>query len=204
MPVYQGIENILGLKALAWDFDKGRFISPAAKDFTWHPNGLVVAQCRNHCQPENIPGESCTCGMYASYSIHVVAEYTVRWPIAPVFLVEASGKTIFYSAGWRSKEMTLTAVAPYFRYQETFRKLSSYIDPGMSQAFAAAHQAADHFQIPYVDDIITLQTIMDLWNVCIRPGYKPFTDAFKDMQKEQILSIARERLTEQFNVPEPV
>lgn len=153
------IENILGLKALAWDYQTRTFVSPARPDFIWSRAGLQVAGCEARgCKIDIIPNPECSCGMYAAYDIDIINEYTDTSPISPIFLVEASGKTVIHEEGWRSKEMTIHMV--------------TVPEDATPRLHLIAAQAADYFQVPvYSLEVVTL--VMDLQNIIQLPYYVP-------------------------------
>lgn len=138
--IKEPMENIVGLKALAWDRSGNIFTSPARPAFIWSPGGLQMSDCPN-CG--HTPKEDCSCGLYATYNYKIALEYTSSSFISPIFLVEASGITHLYSDGFRCQEMTIHAVAP-----NTDSKASEY----------SASQAADYFgvQVVYSLEVLTL------------------------------------------------
>jgi hypothetical protein len=181
------IKNVLGLKALAWDYKNEQFISPARPDFTWSPGGLQSCGCSRNCGGE-YPEWDCTCGLYASYILDIVNDYTDTSPISPIFLVEASGKTVIHELGWRSREMTIHGVCN----PEVFTGLS--IDrPHFS---AATAQAADYFQVP-VFPLETIQVMMDLFNCVKLEYYVPVSDALKDVSREVIVMMCEEYMAKE-------
>lgn len=144
------ITNILGLKALAWDIDEMSFVSPARKEFIWSPGGLQMGDCYK-CGNE--PREDCRCGLYATFDHNIVLEYTHESIISPIFLVEASGITHFYTDGFRSRELTIHAVVP------STEEANSWV---------AAQQAAYYFKVP-VREIEEIYIAMDLHNKKLFP-----------------------------------
>jgi hypothetical protein len=155
MPIYQAIEYELGLKALAWDYSQGQFISPARPEFTWDKGGLKVAGCA-HGYGHEAPDWDCTCGLFCAWDLNVVYEYIHRSPVSPVFLCEASGKTIIHDMGWRAEELSIIAVMGSFQ--------SSVIEK------LAAHQASDYFQVPVLDKPAVV-FLMDIVNMVLVEHY---------------------------------
>lgn len=146
MPIYQAVENVLALKALAWDYQKAAFVSPSVQGFVWARGGLQAASCD---MGHRVPDPGCTCGIYATYDIQLARLYTAASHISPIFLVEASGRTILYTGGFRTEELTVVQVA---ENEPTF----------MARMVAA--QAADYFSVQVVplDQMIIT---MDLFNI---------------------------------------
>jgi hypothetical protein len=171
------IENILGLKALAWDYERRQFISPARPDFVWSPGGLQASVCANGYK-HSVPDRNCTCGLYASYDIHIIDEYTGTSPVSPIFLVEPSGHTIIHEYGFRSAEMTIQMVAvPGDRKQGTL--------------YLAAQQAADYFQI----DVVPMEQMlimMDIFNTFQMSYYYARSSQLRGVSRENILKVAKE------------
>jgi hypothetical protein len=180
--IKEPIKNVLGLKALAWNYDTKEFISPARPEFTWSPGGLQACGCARDCKGE-YPEWDCSCGLYASYLLDIINDYTDTSPISPIFLVEASGKTIIHELGWRSKEMMIHAVCN----SQVFSGLS--ID--RPHFDAATAQAADYFQVP-IFDMDTMLVMMDLFNTVKLEYYKPVSDAIKEMDRATVLSLCEQ------------
>lgn len=141
--IKEPMQNIVGLKALAWDIERATFVSPARPEFVWSPGGLQMGEC-TRCGHE--PKENCSCGLYTTFDINIALEYIHYSLISPIFLVEASGITHLYSDGFRSQELTIHAVAP---------------NSDTAESRLAASQAADYFQIP-VTNLGSLIIAMDL------------------------------------------
>ena len=173
--IKEPITNILGLKALAWDYNKGIFISPARPDFVWSPGGLQASVCGrgyNHKAPD----PECSCGLYAAYTLDIIDDYTGKSPISPIFLVEASGRTIIHDFGWRSAEMSIHLVA---------------IPPGGEGTLKlAAYQAADYFGINVVP-LDTMILVMDFFNTAQIEYYEPQSDVLSGKTRQQILNMSR-------------
>jgi hypothetical protein len=173
------IENCVGLKALAWDFDKRTFISPAQPEFIWSPGGLQACKCRLNSDPKHIPPEwNCTCGLYATFDVAIAEEYVNKSVISPIFLVEPSGTTILYTKGFRSAEMTIQMVAlpPWSNATTKF----------------ACKQAADYFQISVVP-LETLVITMDFINCWKLDFYKARSTELRYMKREKIVELARSK-----------
>jgi len=145
--------EVVGLKALAWDIEGMKFISPARPDFVWSPGGLQMSAC-SKCGNE--PRENCTCGLYATFLLDVAMEYIHQSPISPIFLVEGSDVIHLYSEGFRASELTIHCVAP---------------NADTPQAKLAASQASDYFQIP-IATTENLMLLMDLTNKKNVVGYE--------------------------------
>lgn len=170
------ITNVLALKALAWNYGEGTFISPSHKDFVWSRAGLQAAEC-----PEGhpVPDENHTCGLYASYLLDIINNYTGQSAISPIFLVEASGRIAMHEFGFRSEEMTIRMVGMNDHAQGVYR--------------LAAHQAADYFQVEVhpLEDLILL---MDLHNVQLLSYYQPVSPALQHLTRNQILMLIQKRM----------
>lgn len=185
MPVYQALENVLGLKALAWDYHKRTFVSPACRDFVWTQGGLTASKCglgKNH----KVPDWDCTCGLYAVFDISIAEEYINGSPISPIFMVEASGVTIIHDFGYRSEEMTVRWVLKP-TIQDTILEMASF-------------QAADYFDVEMIDTATAI-LIMDIWNVKHEESlkgdmyvpekdrYHPRSLILRGVPREQILEL---------------
>jgi hypothetical protein len=143
--IKEPMTNIVGLKALAYNLETGTFVSPARPEFIWSPGGLQMSECPK-CKNE--PKAECTCGLYVTFDTEIALEYINYSPISPIFLVEASGPTHIYSEGFRSKELTVHAVAP--NSDDAWSKL-------------AASQAGDYFGVS-IQELETLLILMDIHN----------------------------------------
>ena len=163
------ISSIVGLKALAWDFNNSVFTSPARPEFIWSPGGLQMCECPK-CGGE--PKQNCTCGLYATFKFGVAMEYTQESIISPIFLTEASGVTHVYSEGFRSEELTIHAVSPI--NDSALAKL-------------CASQAADYFGIKIVPDYRVLWFFMDVLNLyTCKDTYVPALEATKSLTGDSL------------------
>jgi len=176
------VKNTLGLKALAWDYRKGIFVSPARPEFVWSPGGLQASTC-GRGYDHKVPELTCTCGLYASYNINIINEYTDTSPISPIFLVEASGRSIRHEYGFRSAEMTIRMVA-LPTASEGVLKL-------------AAYQAADYFKVE-LRPLADLTLLMDLHNMYLYQShevpYRPFSDSLRKIPYESLLEQVNQRM----------
>lgn len=166
--IKEPLQNIVGLKALAWNIERQTFVSPARPEFIWSPGGLQMAEC-DRCKHE--PKEDCTCGLYTTFDINVALEYIYHSLISPIFLVEASGITHLYSDGFRSQELTIHSVAP---------------NANEAQAKLAASQAGDYFQVPVIG-LNSLIILMDLHNKkLMQDEYKCRSEIFYGQSLDEI------------------
>lgn len=179
------ITEAVGLKALAWDFENHVFASPTRMDFKWE-NGIAVAVCREmdgdllHFTPEqllqHIPGEKCSCGIYATYSLETARMYGDNKEIAPVFLVVAGGKQILGNKGFRSAEAKVIAVT---------YPISEVRDYG-GKMWLAASQAADFYNIPIVKESVGV-IMMDIVNTLNKiENYETRTDSVRNAKPETL------------------
>lgn len=165
MAVHDPLTNPIGLKALAWSYEDGCFVSPWAADFKWNEAGLQASGCQKldkssnpfamaeALQHKKIPDENCTCGLYTAYAFSLAYEYTYRGIVSPVFIMETSGKTIFHSLGFRSEELLIRAVV---------RKIGTNAEDVMKYNLVVK-QAARYFDIPILGEGAAEKTV-DLWN----------------------------------------
>lgn len=183
-PLKMPLEHELALKAVAWDYTKGTFVSPSVASFSWSKDGLESAECVRGCDNEDIPTEHCSCGLYATYRLDTLIVYVNRSDISPLLLVEASGRTIVYEHGIRSYQLTVRAV---MRWPEQLIR-TARPDQKRLDAITAA-QASDYFDVPIVDwEVGTM--IMDLWNIKLNPDwqewYQPETPQLRNASSEDI------------------
>lgn len=177
MAIFDSLENVLGLKALAWDYEQGCFVSPQQNKFTWSRGGLVQGTCSKNSS-HKYPEENCICGLYATFSKNILYEYLYRSPLSPVFLVEASGITIIHENGYRSEEMTIKGVSPVDT--ETV---------GIATANLAAWQASEYFGLGKPISIDVAFRVMDLWNKAHLKWYEGVTDEVMNMPRQKVLEL---------------
>lgn len=169
--IKEPITNLVGLKALAWDIERQIFVSPARPEFVWSKGGLQMSQCPK-CGNNN-PQENCTCGLYATFDVHIALEYIHYSIISPIFLVEASGDTFLHECGYRCGELTLHGVAP--NCDEYAAKL-------------AASQASDYFQVQPMS-LEKMLIIQDIVNRTLIPEYYCRTDLIKGLSTEVLKEL---------------
>jgi len=195
---FEILENELALKAVAWDYDRGTFVSPSVQEFTWSREGLEAGVCEKGCIPceppptpyrfwtsSHIPGDDCSCGLYATYRWGIVLRgYISSSQVSPVLLVEVGGKTILYDETVRVYQLTMKAAIKdwWVSYPQHARKSTPLLT-------AATYQAADYFNIPVLS-MAEATTAMDLWNIKLNPTweewYVPESPAIKRMPKQSI------------------
>ena len=202
---FSNLTGELSLKAIAWDFDQGKFVSPSFQEFIWSEDGLVSASCNKGCKDEDIPGDDCLCGLYSTFRWSIINQgYTKRSEISPILLVEAIGKTWIYTEGVRSYMQGVHAVIN----QWNERAIETVFGPKylcwgkvatkqlMSKAKASSEQASDFFKVPILEhDPATVA--MDLWNIHINTfedDYQPESPIVNAMSKEQILELTNQYL----------
>lgn len=182
-PLRAPLEHEMAMKAVAWDYTRGTFISPSAKHFKWSRDGLESADCKT-CENKDIPGDDCSCGLYATYRLDTLIAYVNSSNISPLLLVEASGKTIVYEHGIRSYQLTVRAI---MRWPQQLLK-TAHPEQRRLDAITAA-QASDYFDVPIVDWEVGT-TIMDLWNMKLNPNwqewYKPETPELRNLSVQDI------------------
>jgi hypothetical protein len=205
---FDQLEGELSLKAIAWDFDQGKFVSPSYSGFVWERDGIESAECNKGCEDIDIPGDDCTCGLYSTFRWNIIAKgYTAKSQISPVVLVEAIGKTVLHDDGIRSYQQGIRAVINTWRGKqlEKYGGFKSIYSAGnlVSAVQASAHQASDYFQIPILDfDVATV--VMDLWNIHLNAqwghedddtfGYVPESETVKKMKAEEVEILSQQYL----------
>jgi hypothetical protein len=201
--MYEILVGDLGLKAVAWDYSKNMFTSPQQSSFTWDRDGFAAGKCaggsrlgvsRLPCQV--IPGDDCMCGMYATFRVGIVTGYYNQSEITALLLVEASGLTISYTDGYRSKEQLVRASV------DMTGVLSN--KPTIK---ASTAQAADHFNVPVLKLPAAL-IAMDMWNTWLYDWYKPETREVSHIPRDELVKDFENRLGlrseqwDQYNVKE--
>jgi hypothetical protein len=101
----------------------------------------------------------------------IALEYTRASPVSPILLVEAAGKTILYTDGFRSKQALVRAVLV----------MGSM---GVNRMIAA--QAADFFKVPVLSQGIAINA-MDLWNWYKNPWYTPSNENIACLGRESAI-----------------
>lgn len=159
------ITNIVGLRALAWNYEKGKFSSPTRREFIWE-NGVAIAKCYK-CEGtlegkevNDIPGDTCSCGIYATFLECTARGYTQNSEVSPIFLIQAFGKTQIPTVnftGFRTAKAQAMAVG-YHDY--------GYRQNGTITEKMAAYQASDVLHIPAIrmDVVILMMDILNLTN----------------------------------------
>lgn len=206
---FDQLEGELSLKAIAWDFDQNKFVSPSRKQFVWRDDGLESAECVKGCKDEDIPGDNCTCGLYSTFRWNIIQKgYTKESLISPVLLVEAVGKTQLHDDGTRSYQQAMRAVIATWGDRliesvtgEPIRLVwGEYAEARMR---GAAHQAADYFHVPVLDmEVATV--VMDLWNIHLNAmwgfenegefGYIPESQTIKKMKPGEVEILSQQYL----------
>jgi len=138
----------LAMKALAWDYKKGKFVSPSWSSFTWNKEGLTSCEC--HTCGDDMPGKEHSCGLYATFRWWEVTDYLNHSPVSPIILFEISGKSQFYQDIFRSKQLAPYCVIHYER-GDHIQHLASY-------------QASEYFEVPIVPRSRAIP-MMDVWNI---------------------------------------
>jgi len=182
------ITNIVGLRALAWNYEMGKFSSPTRREFIWE-NGIAIAKCYK-CEGtldgkevSDIPGDTCSCGIYATFQEWTARGYTGNSEVSPIFLIQAFGKTQIPTVnftGFRTAKAQAMAVG----YQDAHYKNSETISEKL-----AAYQASDVLHIPVIKiDILNL--MMDILNLTNEvEGYPIQTEEARSLTLEQLTEI---------------
>jgi hypothetical protein len=102
----------------------------------WHPDRWTLATCGgktycHRCEDGRVPGEGCSCGMYAAKSREQLVDLGYNRggdPRRPVFIGEVGfvGKVIPGSQGWRAEKgriVRLYVPFQHFRYVEWLERL---------------------------------------------------------------------------------
>jgi len=111
------IENVVGLKIIRWNQVANGFGSPRYPSFMWGQQRWVEATCQS-CHKDNIPGDYCACGIYATVDHELLMYYHKDDAVA--LLVEACGKTWIHTKGFRAKEAEVIGIV---NYDNVFKQL---------------------------------------------------------------------------------
>ncbi len=142
------LQNILGVKCLAWNDKVHKLVSPSVNGFVWEPNQPHMASCPNG--HEDIPYIRCYCGIHATWQADIAKRYTNKSYISPWCLLEAGGKIMYHKWGWRAAEARIVMVA--FDDATTDHQMTR-----------AGRQTADIYGIDLIS-LTEMLKVMDIYN----------------------------------------
>lgn len=142
------IQGPLALRAMRHQNSRDRgdnFYSPA-----WHTRwikaGILNAECER-CG-DRLPNWNCTCGIYGTFDLLTARTYQMISPnSSAIFLVEATGRWLLYTKGWRAAQAVIHAIV-----------LPKAVDV-LSPAGLTAHYAATYFNRRLISTETALEAI---------------------------------------------
>lgn len=186
---YLILESVLGFRQ--WSWIRNQLVGTMSVD--WN-KGYLEAECKRYCRDEEracefSPDPDCVCGIYAHYL--PLESYSSRYGVFGV--VEASGRILMGTKGFRAEKAKIVALAGYGELNEWFEVTV----PGYPETTRGLVDFCTSIGVPYfptVEKMVIEFPQKDLSSLGV-PDLKEWQDGIPAQREKQ--RIREERFREQ-------